>query len=134
MNIFNTLRGRIIALAMSAVILAVGIVFWQMDHLRHQSVNAANERLLTKDSDLLQLSQNSVYSKLYAQQFTFTRNDLLKQEAYAQNSAKVSDIVSTTFKRLAADQTITFLQISDKTGTALATFPKTENIETQALI
>ncbi len=134
MNIFNTLRGRIISIAVLAVVVAVGIVFWQMDYLRGQSVKVGLEKGVLKDQDLLKLSMDSTFVNLYSQQFAFTRDESLKKAILSQRGDQVKKAISHSYKRLTADQTIASLAVYDQTGKPLAVLPQTQSLQDQVLV
>jgi len=134
MGIFNTLRGRIISVAVLAVIVAVGIVFWQMDYLRAETEEVGNEKVVLKDQDILKLSMDSTLINLYNQQFAFTRDDVLKKALLSRDPKKAGKAVAHSFKRLKAEQTIAALGVYDADGRQLALLPKGSALSVEKLV
>ncbi len=124
MNIFNTLRGRLITVAISGIIIAVAVVFWQMDYLHKQEAAISTENQILRDSDLLKLSMDSTFINLYNQQFAFTRDPALKAVLRTHDGGKAAKVVAHSYKRLKADRTIAALGVYDARGGLLTFLPK----------
>ncbi len=116
----NSLKARILLLAIVPVIIVAALSVWHSESLR-QTLAAQNQAGLDiKVENLFKLSEQATLNSLYNQQFAFTRDEReLKPALAAGNAGKVGKAVSHTFKRLKASEIIADLQVFDRAARPL---------------
>lgn len=132
----NSLKSRILALAIVPLLIASALSIWQINHVK-EIIFAHNQAgLNTMVDNLYKLSEESTFNSLYAQQFVFTRDERnLKPALLADNLKKVEMAVGHTYKRLLASQEIANLQVYDGRGRLLVEkSPETSHLKTEQLV
>ncbi|WP_294948116.1 methyl-accepting chemotaxis protein [Sulfurivirga sp.] len=116
----NSLKARILLLAIVPVIIVAVLSVWHSESLR-QTLAAQNQAGLDiKVENLFKLSEQATLSSLYNQQFAFTRDERgLKPALISGDAKKVSKAVGHTFKRLKASELVADLQVFDRAGQPL---------------
>lgn len=113
----NSLKARILLLAVVPVIIVAALSIWNSERLRQTLAAQNQDGLDIKVTNLFKLSEQATLNSLYSQQFSFTRDEKsLKPALLSHDARKVSKAVSHTFKRLKASEIIADLQVFDGSG------------------